>query len=215
MSKYLYSVIYYQKDWKVLQKKHNCFHFWEPVGETVWLICWNGCACLCMGAKRYLHYFECSKAWGYSLTCAQQFHGSPSWGNRSFIPYSFLVMDKSIVWPKGVRDNREDRNNFCDVEACMLESFSCHTVFLDISENMELIKYNLTENTATIAVPQGTERKTFFVIQLIQTRDAWKERISFYLAAGVSSLCRLHTDHGHPAEKGFFAIFYSLPGWKH
>lgn len=50
----------------------------------------------------------------------------------------------------------------------------CVTAFLLIFQRtLSLtVEFNLAGNTGTIAVPQVTGRKTFSVMQLIQTRDA-------------------------------------------
>lgn len=50
-----------------------------------------------------------------------------------------------------------------------------------------MIKCNLTENTATIAVTRDIERKTLSVMELIQTRDDGKKKKNcFYPASGIS-----------------------------
>lgn len=53
------------------------------------------------------------------------------------------------------------------------KAFHVRAFFLIFQRMLSLtIKGNLTENTATIAVPQDIERETFSVMQLIQTREA-------------------------------------------
>lgn len=117
--------------------------FLEPIGEIVWLICWNGCAYLYMCGtvwelKDVCMYSECNKACGYSFTLWTAVQ------HQSFLRKHIFSHSTALLWwtsswygQKVSQINREVRNNFWHVEACALESFSCHRIFLDISKNIE------------------------------------------------------------------------------
>lgn len=146
ISKYLCSVIYCLKDWKVLQKNIIALTFLEPIGEILWLICWNGCAYLYMCGtawelKDVCMYCECNKACGYSFTLwtAVQQWSLEVLTEKVHLSHPTAFLWRTSLWydQKVSEINHEGRNNFWRVEACLLESFSCQSIFPDISKNVE------------------------------------------------------------------------------
>lgn len=163
MSKYLCGVIYYLKDWKILLiNVIIALFFLELIGEIFWLICWNGCAHLYMWDTVWEveGALNATRLVAIPAPCNQQLNRRPSWENGSFIPYSFLVMDKFMVWPKGVRDQLWKaeiiltyRRNLYVGKLFMLAFFLIFQGTLNLT-----IKCNVTENAAIMATPQDRER---------------------------------------------------------